>query len=165
MCFFLKVKVVQSCPTLCNPIDGSPADSPVPGILQARILEWDAISFSNAWKWKVKVKLLSRVQLLATPWTAAYQAPGQNTRAGSLSLLQGFFPAQGSNPGLLHCRWILHQLSHYPIWHSLGFLDLGGYFFSHTRKVFNCNLLKYFLIPFLFLFFFSDHFNSNIAAL
>ena len=66
---------LQSCPTLCDPIDGSPPGSPVPGILQARILEWVAISFSNAWKWKVKVKSLSRVQLLATPWTAAYQAP------------------------------------------------------------------------------------------
>ena len=63
---------VQLCVT---PIDGSPPGSPVPGILQARTLEWVAISFSSAWKWKVKVKLLSRVQLLATPWTAAYQAP------------------------------------------------------------------------------------------
>ena len=60
---------------LCDPIDGSPPGFPVPGILQARTLEWVAISFSNAWKWKVKVKLLSRVWLLATPWTAAYQAP------------------------------------------------------------------------------------------
>ena len=68
-------KSLQSCPTLCDPLDGSPPGSPVPGILQARILEWVAISFSNAWKWKVKVKLLSRVQLLAIPWTAAYQAP------------------------------------------------------------------------------------------
>ena len=68
-------KSLQSCPTLCNPIDGSPAGSPIPGILQARILEWVAISFSNAWKWKVKVKSLSRVRLLGTPWTAAYQVP------------------------------------------------------------------------------------------
>ena len=68
-------KSLQSCPTLCDPIDGSPPGFPVPGILQARILEWVAIFFSNAWKWKVKVKSLSRVQLLATPWTAAYQAP------------------------------------------------------------------------------------------
>ena len=68
-------KSLQSCPTLCNPIDSSPTGSPVPGILQARTLEWVAISFSNAWEWKVKVKSLSRVQLLATPWTAAYQAP------------------------------------------------------------------------------------------
>ncbi len=68
-------KLLQSCPTLCDPIDGSPPGSPVPGILQARTLEWVAISFSNAWKWKVKVKSLSHVWLLTTPWTAAYQAP------------------------------------------------------------------------------------------
>ena len=68
-------KSLQSCPTLCDPIDGSPPGSPVPGILQARTLEWVTISFSNAWKWKVKGKLLSRVQLFATPWTAAHQAP------------------------------------------------------------------------------------------
>ena len=68
-------KSLQSCLTLCNRIDGSPPGFPVPGILQARTLEWVAISFSNAWKWKVKVKLLSRVQLLVTPWTEAYQAP------------------------------------------------------------------------------------------
>ena len=68
-------KSLQLCPTLCDPIHGSPPGSPIPGILQARILEWVAISFSNAWKWKVKVKSLSPVRLLATPWTAAYQAP------------------------------------------------------------------------------------------
>ena len=67
-------KSLQSCPTLCDPIDGSPPRSPVPGILQARTLEWVAISFSNAWKWKVKVKSLSRVQPSATPWTTAFQA-------------------------------------------------------------------------------------------
>jgi len=67
-------KSLQSCPTLCDPIDGSPPGSPVPGILQAITLEWVAISFSNAWKWKVKVKSLSCVRLLATPWTVAYQA-------------------------------------------------------------------------------------------
>ena len=68
-------KSLQSCPTLCDPIDGSPPGSPVPGILQASTLEWVGISFSNAWKGKVKVKLLSRVQPSATPWTAAYQDP------------------------------------------------------------------------------------------
>ena len=66
---------LQSCPTLCNSIDGGPPGSPVPGILQARTLEWVAISFSNTGKWKVKVKSLSHVRLLATPWTAAHQAP------------------------------------------------------------------------------------------
>ena len=67
-------KWLQSCLTLCDPIDSSPPGSSVPGILQARTLEWVAICFSNAWKRKVKVKSLSRAQLLATPWTAAYQA-------------------------------------------------------------------------------------------
>ena len=82
-CHFLlqcmKVKseseVAQSCPTLSDPMDCSPPGSPVPGILHERTLEWVAISFSNAWKWKVKVKSLSPVWLLATPWTAAHQAP------------------------------------------------------------------------------------------
>ena len=68
-------KSLQSCQTLCDPIDGSPPGSPIPGIFQARTLEWVAISFSNSGKWKVKVKSLSRVRLFATPWTAAYQAP------------------------------------------------------------------------------------------
>ena len=78
-------KSLQSCPTLCDPIDGSPPGSPVPEILQARTLEWVAISFSNAWKWKAKVKSLSRARLLATPWTGAYQLlcpwdfPGKST--------------------------------------------------------------------------------------
>ena len=66
---------LQSCPTLCDLLEGSPQGSPTPGILQARTLEWVAISFSNAWKWKVNVKSLSHVQPLATQWTAAYQAP------------------------------------------------------------------------------------------
>ena len=68
-------KSLQLYPTLCDPIDGNPPGSPVPGILQARTLEWVAIFFSNAWKWKVKVKSLSPIPVLATPWTAAYQAP------------------------------------------------------------------------------------------
>ena len=78
---------------LCNPIDGSPPGSPVPGILQARTPEWVAISFSNAWKWKAKMKSLSRVWLLATPWTATHQAPqsmdspGKSTRVGCHCLL------------------------------------------------------------------------------
>ena len=68
-------KSLQLCLTLCDPIDSSLQGSSVPRILQARILQWVAISFSNTWKWKVKVKSLSCVQLYATPWTAAYQAP------------------------------------------------------------------------------------------
>ena len=87
-------KSLQSCPTLCDPRDGSPPGSPVPGILQARTLEWVAISFPNVWKWKVQVKSLSRVQLLATPWTAASQAPpsmdfpGKSTGGGCHCLLR-----------------------------------------------------------------------------
>ena len=73
--FSRAAKSLQSCLTLCDPIDGSPPGSSTPGILQARTLEWVAISFSNACKCKVKVKSLSHVQLLATPWTAAHQAP------------------------------------------------------------------------------------------
>ena len=87
-------KSLQLCPTLCDPRDGSPPGSPTPGILQARTLEWVAIFFSNAGKWKVKVKSLSRVQLLAAPWTAAHLAlhpwdfPGKRTRVGCHCLLQ-----------------------------------------------------------------------------
>ena len=68
-------KLLQSCPTLCDPIDSSSPGFPISGILQARTLEWVATAFSNARKWKVKVKSLSCVRLLATPWIAAYQAP------------------------------------------------------------------------------------------
>ena len=73
--FAATAKSLQSCLTLCDPIDGSPPGFSVHGILQARTLEWVAISFSNAWKWKVKVKSLSRVQLFAAPQIAAHQAP------------------------------------------------------------------------------------------
>ena len=86
-------KSLQSCPTLCDPIDGSPPGSPVPGILQARTLESVTISFSNAWKWKVKVKSLSGARLLAThglqptrllrPW----EFPGKSTGVGCHCLL------------------------------------------------------------------------------
>ena len=75
VCVCVHAKSLQSCPAFCNLMDCSPPGPPVPGILQSRTLEWVAISFSNAWKWKLKVKSLSRVWLLATPWTAAYQAP------------------------------------------------------------------------------------------
>ena len=68
-------KSLQSCPTLWDPTDGSTPGSALPGILQTRTLEWVAISFSNTWKWKVKVKSLSCVRPSVTPWTAAFQAP------------------------------------------------------------------------------------------
>ena len=107
-------KSLQSCPTLCDPRDGSPPSSPVPGILQARTLEWVAISLSNAWKWKVKVQSLSRVQPSATPWTAAYQAP----------LSMGFFQARVLEWGAIAFsvwsiylwikiwKWNLHVIGH-----------------------------------------------------
>ena len=101
-------KSLQSCPTLCDPIDSSPPGSTVPGILQARTLEWVAISFSSTWKWKGKVKSLSCVRLFATPWTAAYQAPpfmgfpDRNTGVGChyLPSIWVF-----SNESILHIRW------------------------------------------------------------
>ena len=80
-------KSLQLCPTLCDPRDGRPPSSPIPGILRARTLEWVAISFSNAWKWKVKVKSLSRVQLLATPWTSkALYLAGRTTSNAFLQM-------------------------------------------------------------------------------
>ena len=91
---FLSLPVSQLCLMLCDPMDCSPPGSSVLGILQARTLEWGAISFSNAWKWKVKVKSLSRVWLFATPWTAAYRLlrpwefPGKSTGVGCHCLLQ-----------------------------------------------------------------------------
>ena len=80
ICFYIQftaaaAKSRQLCPTLCDPTDGSPPGSPILGILQARTLEWVAISFSSTWKWKMKVKSLSHVWLFMTPWTTAHQAP------------------------------------------------------------------------------------------
>ena len=108
-------KSLQSCPTLCDPIDGSPPGSPVPGILQERTLEWVAISFPNAWKWKVKVKMLNRVWLFSTPWTAAHQAPLSMWffRQQYWSGLPCPSPGDLPNPGLLHGRQILYYLSHW----------------------------------------------------
>ena len=125
-------KLLQSCPTLCNPIDGSPPGSPIPGILQARTLEWVAISFSNAGKWKVKGKLLSRVRLLATPWTAAHQAP----------LSMGFL---GKSAGvgchhLLHCIFIkIHNyfclFSYLSIYKEIGFKKLEPSLVVHWLRI------------------------------
>ena len=95
-------KSLQSCPTLCDPRDGSPPGSPVPGIFQARTLEWVAISLSNAWKWKVKVRSLSRAQLFVTPWTAAYQAPLSVGFSGQ-EYWNGF-PLPSPHPNLCTCE-------------------------------------------------------------
>ena len=97
--FAAAAKSFQSCPTLCDPMDGSPPGSPVPQILQARTLEWVAISFSHALKWKVKVKLLSRIRLFATPRTAAYQAPL------SMGFSRDSSQPHGLQPTRLLCPW------------------------------------------------------------
>ena len=104
-------KSLQSCLTLCDPIDGSPSGSPVPGILQARTLEWVAISFSNAWKSKVKVKSLSHVRLFATPWTAAYQAP---LSMGFSRWEFSIHPSKHSLSSymLIHAYTVRHTLTH-----------------------------------------------------
>ena len=102
-------KSLQSCPTLCDPIDGSPPGFPAPGILQARTLEWVAIAFSNAWKWKVKVKLLSHVRLLATPWTAGYQAPP------SMGFSRQEYWSGVPLPSLTQSQWLsFSSLDHFP---------------------------------------------------
>ena len=112
-------KSLQSCLTLCDPRDGSPSGSPVPGILQARTLEWVAISFSNAWKWKVKVKSLSRIRLLVTPWTAAYQAP-LSIRFSRQEYWSGVpLPSPHMTPGFLEMWLVQTPLSiRYILWIS-----------------------------------------------
>ena len=116
-------KSLQLCPTLCDPIDCSPQGSSIPGILQARTLEWVAIPFSNTWKWKVKVKSLSHVQLFVTPWTIAYQAllsmgfSRQEYWSGvALSFSRGFSsPKDWTLISCISCfgRWILY---HWATW-------------------------------------------------
>ena len=110
-------EVTQSCPTLCDPIDSSPPGSPVPGILQARTLEWLDISFSKAWKWKVKVKMLSCVQLFETPWTAAYQAPPSMgfSRQEYWSGVLSPSPMLGAGVQQRHDRYNLKPLGTYDI--------------------------------------------------
>ena len=114
-------KSLQSCPTLCNPIDGSPPGYPVPGILQARTLECVAISFSNAWKWKVQLKSLSRVQLLATPWTAAYQAPPS----------MGFFQAK-----VLEWGAIAFYVDHHKLWKILKEMGIPDHLTCLLRNLY-----------------------------
>ena len=109
-------KSFQSCPILCDPVDSSPPGSTVPGILQARTLEWVAISFSNAWKWKVKVKSLSHVQLSVTPWTAAYQAP-PSMRFSRQEYWSG---VPLPSPVGLHRTVQIQLLQHYWLGHRLG---------------------------------------------
>ena len=118
-------KSLQSCPTLCDSIDGSPPGSPVPGILQATILEWVAISSSNAWKWKVKVKSLSRVGLVVTPWTAAHQAPPSMG-----------FSRQEYWSGVPSSLILLQMVDHFPQQHLLKKLSfIHCVFFHHLSKI------------------------------
>ena len=112
-CMLCYAKSLQSCLTLCDSIDGSPSGFPVPGILQARTLEWVAISFCNAWKWKVKVKSLNRVRPSATPWTAAHQAPPS----------MGFSRQEyWSGVPLPSLPWIYRHCIFYIMKHSTAFL-------------------------------------------
>ena len=139
-------KSLQSCPTLCNPMDGSPPGFPVPGILQARKLEWVAISFSNAWKWKVKVKSLSCVRLFTTPWTVAYQAPlsmdfpGKSTGVGCHCLLW-LLRVEGNKMDVLGIHWPIklsqvkrgnfHEL---PVQFQCTILDAWGWCTGTTQR-------------------------------
>ena len=107
-------KSLQSCPTLCDPKDRSPPGSPVPGILQARTLEWVAISCSNAWKWKVKGKSLSHVWLLATPWTAARQEYWSGPGMDRFILFN--ISWQGKN--VADITTFSHSISTYWVWFS-----------------------------------------------
>ena len=130
-------KSLQSCPTLCDPIDSSPPGSSVPGILQVRKLEWVAISFSNGWKWKVKGKSLSRVRLLATPWTAAYQAP-QSTGFSS----QEYWSGVPSPSPILPL--IVHKITYFlvPLWLLYLWYHQKEKRFVNLSKIFipDCNL-------------------------
>ena len=134
---------LQSCPTLCDPIDGSPPGSPVPGILQARALEWAAISFSNAWKGKGKVKSLNHVRLLATTWTAAYQAPpawdfpGKSTGVGCRCLLRIIYLP----------TYIIYlsssYLCHLPIYLSTYLFTLSIYLSIYLSSIYHLYLCYY----------------------
>ena len=135
-------KSLQSCPTLCGPRDSSPPGSPVLGILQAGTLERVAISFSNAWKWKVKVKSLSHVRLFATPWTAAYQAPpsmgfSRPEYWSGVPLPSPFLRLGGNKTMKLEFQWyfIIYQfytLDYYKYFQF--FISLKMYIVNHSKN-------------------------------
>ena len=129
-------KSLQSCLTLCDPIDGSPPGSPVPGILQARTLEWVVISFSNAGKWKVKVKTLSCVWPSATPWTTAYQAPPSMgfSRQECWSGVPLLSPPKSIY--FAYFEWAQCQIAHDPILLLLAFLPCS----FHQNVSWSCHL-------------------------
>ena len=141
-------KSLQSCPTLCDPTDGSPPGSSIPGILQARTLEWVAISFSNAWKWKVKMKSLSRVRLLGTPWTAAYQAPPSmrfaRHRINHVRPTTVFYTQQPIfNWNYQACQETGHQMTEYQKNETTGKIIHRGYrYWSHQSWVFKISTFE-----------------------
>ena len=125
-------KSLQSCPTLCDPVDRSPPGSPIPGILWVT-LEWVTISFSNAWRWKVKVKSLGRVRLIATPWTAAHQAPPSM----ELSRQEYWSGLPLSSPGDLPNPEIQQYMAYYNCWgpgSSPDIVDCTWLIFLVTRQ-------------------------------
>ena len=137
-------KSLQSCPTLCDPVDGSPPGSPIPGILQAGTLEWVAISFSNVWKWKVKMRLLSHVRLLVTPWTAAHQAPfrpwdfpGKSTGVGCHCLLWWKPYVHNLNSVINIFLYLL-----YPSIHPSLFINKSILILVHVRVIADINILQ-----------------------
>ena len=146
-------KWLQSCPTLCDPMDCSLPGYSVHGILQARTLEWVAISFSDARKWKVKVKSLSRVQLLATPWTAAHQAPpsmgypGQQYWSGvplpSLECSMGNCIFGSGVQGVIY-KIVSLQQKDFDLW-SCGFLEWKYFKYNFCQHWFFLGLIKHFL--------------------
>jgi len=156
--------LLQSCLTLCDPRDSSPPGSPIPGILQARTLEWVAISFSKAWKWKVKVKSLSCARLFATPWTAAYQAPpsmgfsrqeywsGVPLPLKRQSIIN--VDKDGEKRNLMHCWWE-HKLVQ-PLWKTVcskiflnNSYDLAIPLWGFTWRNQNTNSKRYFYPVFI----------------
>ena len=153
-------KSLQSCRTLCDPIDGSPPGSPFPGILQARTLGWVAISFSNAWKRKVKVKSLSRVWLFATPWTAAHQAP-PSTGVGCHRLLHLIYyhlwnmsvvKVLGSETWL-DSYFLLEELIMLCLAKFNNENEIKNIFRHNLREIFSIHLHQRGLFPFPFLHF------------
>ena len=147
--FQLAAAAAKLLQTLCNPIDGSPPGSPIPGILQARTLEWVAISFSNAWKWKVKVKSLSCARLFTTPWTAASQAPPSMgfSRQEYWSGVPFFIILQGLDQNLTQARnyhrsseWVFSPLKnlqcfiHWSLWTATFYSRILSLFYVTTWK-------------------------------
>ena len=137
-------KSLQSSLTLCDPINGSPPGSPVPGILQARTLHWVAISFSNAWKWKVKVKSLSHVRLFSTPWTTAYQVPP--SMGVSRQEYWSGEPLPSPRCKLLHMKWINNKVLLYSTENYIQYPIILP--FHTVHGVLKARILKWFAIPF-----------------